>query len=78
VDWFLATLEISLYSYLYPKLAKTLCLSYYVLSSLFNKIGQNRFCLEARGWMIGGGGRVAQTMYTHVNKCANDKIKRKI
>jgi hypothetical protein len=34
---------------------------------------QNRFCPE-----VGGGGRrweVAQTMYTHVSKCKNDKIK---
>jgi hypothetical protein len=35
-----ATLGISLYSYLYPKLAKTLCHSYYLLSFLFNKIGE--------------------------------------
>jgi hypothetical protein len=33
-----ATLGISLYSCLYPKLAKMLCLSYYFLSFLFNKI----------------------------------------
>jgi hypothetical protein len=32
-----ATLGISLYSYLYPKLAKTLCLSYYLSSFLFKK-----------------------------------------
>jgi hypothetical protein len=45
-----AMLGISLYSYLYLKLAKMLCLSYYCLCLLFNKIGggQNRFCLEAR------------------------------
>jgi hypothetical protein len=35
-----ATLGISLYSYLYLTLAKTLCLSYYLLSFLFNKIGE--------------------------------------
>jgi hypothetical protein len=35
-----ATLGISLYSYLYPKLAKTICLSYYLLCFLFNKIGK--------------------------------------
>jgi hypothetical protein len=35
-----AMLGISLYSYLCPKPAKTLCLSYYVLSFLFNKIGE--------------------------------------
>jgi hypothetical protein len=33
--------------------------------------GQNRFCLE---W---GYGEVGQTMYTHVSKCKNDKIKKK-
>jgi endo-1,4-beta-D-glucanase Y len=34
--WMEATLAISLYSYLYPKLAK--CFSYYLLSFLFKKI----------------------------------------
>jgi hypothetical protein len=33
-----AILGISLYSYLYFKLAKMLCLSYYLLCFLFNKI----------------------------------------
>jgi hypothetical protein len=35
-----AMLGISLYSYLYLKLAKTPCLSYYLLWFLFNKIGE--------------------------------------
>jgi hypothetical protein len=36
----------------------------------------NRFCLFCRGvGDVGGGGEVAQTMYTHVSKCKNDKIK---
>jgi hypothetical protein len=35
-----AMLGISLYSYLYLKLAKMLCLSSYLLSFLFNKIGE--------------------------------------
>jgi hypothetical protein len=35
--------------------------------------GQNKFCLEL-GW-AGVGGEVTQTMYTHVSKCKNDKIK---
>jgi hypothetical protein len=35
-----AMLGISLYSYLYLKLAKTLCFSYYLLCFLFNKIGE--------------------------------------
>jgi hypothetical protein len=43
------TLGISLYSYLYPKLAKTLCLSYYLLCFLFNKIGE-KGGQEAEGW----------------------------
>jgi hypothetical protein len=33
--------------------------------------GRNRFCLEA----VGVGREVAQTMYTHVSKCKNDKVK---
>jgi hypothetical protein len=33
-------LRISLYSYPYLKLAKILCLSYYCLCLLFNKIGE--------------------------------------
>jgi hypothetical protein len=35
-----AMLGISLYSYLYLTLAKTLCLSYYCLCLLFNKFGE--------------------------------------
>jgi hypothetical protein len=35
-----ATLGLSLHSYLYLKLAKMLCLSYYLLCFLFNKIGE--------------------------------------
>jgi hypothetical protein len=48
------TLGISLYSYLYLKLAKTPCLSYY-LCFLFNKIGEQ----EGRtgsSWKRGGVG----------------------
>jgi hypothetical protein len=33
----------------------------------------NRFCLEAGGRVLRG--EVPQTMYTHVSKCKNDKIK---
>jgi hypothetical protein len=62
----------SLYSYLHLKLAKTLCVSFYRLCFFLQQNqrtrGQNRFCPE-----VGGG--VAQIMYTHVNKCKNDKIK---
>jgi hypothetical protein len=68
-----AMLEISLYSYLYPKLAKTLS---FFLSLKFSlqqnqRRGQNRFCLEASG----GRGWHRQSMYTHVSKCKNDKVK---
>jgi hypothetical protein len=35
-----ATLGITLYSYLYLKVAKMLCLSYYLLCFFFNKIGE--------------------------------------
>jgi hypothetical protein len=59
-----AVLVISLYRYLYLKLAKMLCFSYYRLCFLFNKIGRTR-----------GGGGLVQTMYIHVSKCKNDKIK---
>jgi hypothetical protein len=69
-----AMLGISLYSCLYLKLAKLLCLSYYLLFFLFNKIPERK---GRTGSALGGGwsGVVAQTMYTHVNKCINDKIK---
>jgi hypothetical protein len=55
-----ATPGISLYSHL--KLAKMLCLSYYLLCFLLNK----------KTNMFWEGGR---TIYTHVNKCKSDKIK---
>jgi hypothetical protein len=35
-----ATLGISLYSYLYLKLTKTICLSYYLPCLLINRIGE--------------------------------------
>jgi hypothetical protein len=34
----------------------------------------NRFCSEAGVGGGGGGREVVQIMYTHVNKCKNDKI----
>jgi hypothetical protein len=69
-----ATLGIFLYTYLYPKLAKMLCFSYYVLCFLFNKIreeGRTGFA-----WKLGDGrerevvvgGEMAQKMYAHMNK----------
>jgi hypothetical protein len=65
------TLGMSLYSYLYLKLAKMLCLSYYRLCFLFNKIrGQE----DGTGSAQKGWGKVAQTVYKHVSKCKNNKI----
>jgi hypothetical protein len=59
---------ISLYSYLYLKLAKMLYLSYYLLHFPFNKIGEEGRTGSA--WKQGGwgrergqGGEKAQTMY---------------
>jgi hypothetical protein len=51
-----ATLGISLYSYLYLKLAKTLCLSYYFLCSLFNKIAEQEGGTGSAGMREMGGG----------------------
>jgi hypothetical protein len=70
-------LGISLYSYLYLKLAKMRSFFYHLLCFLFNKIREEGGTGSA--WKRGGvGGRreeVAQTRYTHVSKCKNDKIK---
>jgi hypothetical protein len=54
-----ATLGISLYSYLYLKLAKTLCFSHYLLYFHFNKIGEQEgrkgsaWKWGRRGWEMG-------------------------
>jgi hypothetical protein len=66
------TQVISLYIYLNLKLAKTLCFSFHLIYFFFNKIREQegRTGSAQRCW--GGGG---QTMYTHVNKCKNAKIK---
>jgi hypothetical protein len=66
-----AMLGISLYSYAY--LAKMLCLSYYCLYLLFNKIGEkgrtgSAWKREGRGREQGVGGEMTQTMYAHMNK----------
>jgi hypothetical protein len=61
-----ATLGISLYSYLYLKLAKMPCLSYYLLYFLFNKFGEDD--LPGSEWGGGQRGEMAQTIYTHINK----------
>jgi hypothetical protein len=77
-----AMLGISLYSYLYLKVAKTLCLSHCFLCFLFNKIreeeGGTGSAWKGRRWEEGGGGRreeVAKTIYICINKCKNDKTK---
>jgi hypothetical protein len=69
-----AMLGISLYSYLYLKLARTLSFSLSFMVSLqqnWRTRGQNT------GNGVVGGGEVAQTMYTYVSKCRNDKITHK-
>jgi hypothetical protein len=48
VLWFWRTQEISPYSYLYLKLAKTPCFSYYLLCFFFYKIQESK--LEAKPW----------------------------
>jgi hypothetical protein len=71
-----AMLGIALYSYPYPKLAKPLCLFYYLLCFLFNKIREESRTGSAwkqgqlgRYELVGGWGReMAQTMYAHMNK----------
>jgi hypothetical protein len=50
-----ARLGISMYSYLYHKVAKTICLSYYLLCFLFNKIGEEGGTSSAWKQGIGGG-----------------------
>jgi hypothetical protein len=64
------TQGISLYSYLYLKLAKYY--AYYLLCFFLQQNwrmrGQNGFCLE-----VGGRWEVAQIMYTYVSKCKKIK-----
>jgi hypothetical protein len=74
-----AMLGISLYSYLYLNLVKTVCLLliFYAFSSPNQRTsGWNRVCLETGegGIRVLGVGE-AQAMYTHVNKCKNGKTK---
>jgi hypothetical protein len=68
-----ATLGIFLYRHLYLKLVKTLSFLLLLMFSLQQnqrRGGQNGFCCW--GWE---GRWHKQTMYTHVSKCKNDKIK---
>jgi hypothetical protein len=71
-----ATVGLSLYSYLYFKLAKALCLSSFLLCFLYYKIGKQ----EGRKGSARKReqGEVAQTMCTPVSKCKNDKTRKKI
>jgi hypothetical protein len=65
------TQGISLYSYLYLKLAKVPCFYYFLYFFLLQNQRtreQNRF-----SWRWGG---VAQILYIHVSKCKNDNIKK--
>jgi hypothetical protein len=59
-----ATLRISLYSYLYPKLAKMICLSYYLLCFLSKK----EECGTGSAWKgrrgSGEGGCGTNNVYT--------------
>jgi hypothetical protein len=69
-----ATLGISLYSYLYLKITKTLCLSYYLLCFLFKIIREENGgtgSAQKGSWE----GQVAQTVYAHISKSKNDRIK---
>jgi hypothetical protein len=64
-----ATLQISLYNYLYLKLAK--CCVF-----LFNKIGEQEGGKGSARKLWGLGVEVAQTTYTHVNEYKNHKRKK--
>jgi hypothetical protein len=67
-------LGISLHIYLYLKLAKTLCLSYYLLCFLFNKIGIQ---VLPGGRVVGEWGGDGPKQCIHVSKCKNDNNKNK-
>jgi hypothetical protein len=69
-----AMLGISLYSYLYLKLAKTPCFSFIFFLQQNQRTREwNRFSLETGGV----GQEMAQIMHTHVSKCKNDEIRLK-
>jgi hypothetical protein len=70
-----ATLGISLYSYLYLKLAK--CYVFLIISCVFSSTKLENKRVEQVLPRIGRGVEMAQTMYTHVSKYKNDKIKNK-
>jgi hypothetical protein len=71
-------LGVSLYSYLYLKLAKTLCLSYYLLCFLFNKIGEEGRTSSAwkwGGWRVRGERWPKQCIHIWINVQQFKKIK---
>jgi hypothetical protein len=68
------TQKVSLQSYPYLKLPKPPCFSYYLLCFYFNKIREQEGGTGSAQKV--GGGRVAQTMYTRISTCENDKIKK--
>jgi hypothetical protein len=68
-----AMLRISLYSYLYLKLAKMICL--FLLSLMFSTKLENKRAEQVLPGSLGGvGSEVAQTTYIRVSKCKNGKI----
>jgi hypothetical protein len=70
-----AALGISLYSYLHLKLAKTHLIISYVFSSRKSENKRAEQVQPRKRGVSGRKGEVAQTMYTHISKCKNDKIK---
>jgi hypothetical protein len=73
-------LGISLYSYLYLKLAKMLCLSYYCYVFSSTKLEKRAKQVLPRSKGVRGQGRgwrqvrkMSQTMYTHMNKLIHNK-----
>jgi hypothetical protein len=67
----IATRGLFLYSYLYLKLTKTLCLSYYLLWFLFNKIREQE---GGTGSTWKGGGKQCLHMNVYICECKNNKI----
>jgi hypothetical protein len=65
-----ATLGISLYIYLYLKLAK--CYVFLIISYVFSSTKSENKRVEHVLPGSGGEGKEAQTMHTHVCKCKND------
>jgi hypothetical protein len=69
-----ATLGISVYSYHYLKLAKTLCHSHNLLSFLFSKIGKQEGGTSSSQKCVSVWGRRWPKQCTCVSKCKNYKI----